>query len=105
MDDLARYNRERWEALAQANIGYSRPILDLDPRSAREVLDPYGIMGDVRGRDILCLAGGGGQQSAAFGLLGARVTVYDLSDTQLARDQEAAAHYGSTGAGRPRSGR
>jgi SAM-dependent methyltransferase len=43
---------------------------------------------------VLCLAGGGGQQSAAFALLGARVTVVDLSDAQLARDAQAAAHYG-----------
>jgi SAM-dependent methyltransferase len=94
MDDIARYNRDRWEALAQANVGYSRPTLDLDPCSARTMLDPYGIMGDVSGRDVLCLASGGGQQSVAFGLLGAQVTVYDLSDTQLARDRQAAAHYG-----------
>ena len=28
-----------------------------------------------------------------FGLLGARVTVFDLSETQLARDRQTAAHY------------
>ena len=35
----------------------------------------------------------GGQQSAAFALLGANVTVYDLSDAQLERDRQAATHY------------
>jgi SAM-dependent methyltransferase len=40
------------------------------------------------------LASGGGQQTAVFGLLGANVTVFDLSDTQLARDQQAADQYG-----------
>jgi SAM-dependent methyltransferase len=94
MDDIARYNKERWEELARANVAYSRPALTLDPRSAREMLDPYAVMGDVEGKDVLCLASGGGQQSVAFGLLGARVTVYDLSETQLMRDREAAAHHG-----------
>lgn len=94
MDDLARFNKTRWEALAAANIAYSRPMLDLDKGAARKVVDPYGLLGDVTGLCVLCLASGGGQQSAAFGLLGADVTVFDLSETQLARDREAAAHYG-----------
>lgn len=94
MDDLARYNRERWEELAQAGVRYSRPFLKLDLQSARRVVDPDGLLGNLSGRDVLCLAGGGGQQSAAFGLLGARVTVLDLSPTQLERDRQAAAHYG-----------
>jgi ubiquinone/menaquinone biosynthesis C-methylase UbiE len=93
MDDLARYNRERWNELVQANVEYSRPFLDLNKDSARAVVDPMGIMGDVAGKDVLCLAGGGGQQSVAFGLLGARVTVFDLSDGQLEQDRAAAAHY------------
>jgi len=94
MDDLARYNRERWEALAQANVEYSRPVLDLDREAARAMVDPEGRMGEIAGRDVLCLASGGGQQSAAFGLLGATVTVLDLTPTQLERDRVAAAHYG-----------
>jgi SAM-dependent methyltransferase len=93
MDEIARYNQERWDALARARIVYSRPALDLDLCSARAMVDPYGIMGDVQGKEVLCLASGGGQQSAAFGLLGASVTVLDLSKTQLERDREAAAHY------------
>lgn len=94
MDELARYNKARWEELAQANIEFSRPFLDLDQHSARERVDGQGIMGEVAGKEVLCLASGGGQQSAAFGLLGARVTIFDLSETQLERDRIAAAHYG-----------
>ncbi len=94
MDDLARYNQARWEALARAHILYSRPYLDLDERSARRVVDAQGMLGDVAGRDVLCLASGGGQQSVAFALLGARVVVLDLAPTQLERDRAAAAHYG-----------
>ena len=93
MDDLAKYNKARWEELAQANVEFSRPFLELDADSARRVVDAEGLLGDVAGKDVLALAGGGGQQSAAFGLLGARTTVFDLSETQLARDRLAAKHH------------
>ena len=93
MDDVARYNQERWNELAESNILYSRPYLDLDRQSARAVLDPYGVMGEIDGKDVLCLASGGGQQSAACAVLGARVTVIDLSPIQLQRDRDAAQHY------------
>ncbi|HLV36092.1 MAG TPA: class I SAM-dependent methyltransferase [Spirillospora sp.] len=94
MDDLARFNKERWEELSAANVDYARPMLDLDAESARQVVDPFSVMGEVQGKDVLCLASGGGQQSVAFGLLGARVTVLDFSENQLERDRQALAHYG-----------
>lgn len=96
MDELARYNQERWEELAGANVLYSRPLLDLTPELARAVLhlDREGVVNEVAGKAVLCLASGGGQQSAALGLLGAQVTVFDLTETQLQRDRDAAAHYG-----------
>jgi len=37
---------------------------------------------------VLCLASGGEQQSAIFGLLGADVTVLDLCAQQLAGDRQ-----------------
>jgi len=94
VDELSRHNRRRWNDLAAAGVMYSRPWLDLDEARARERVDPLGLLGDVTGRRVLCLAAGGGQQSAAFGLLGAEVTVFDLSDEMLARDRETATHYG-----------
>lgn len=95
MDEIARYNKARWKALVEADALFTRPALGLDATSARERVDPEGRLGGVAGKDVLCLAGGGGQQSPAFALLGARrVTVFDLSEEQLGRDREAAAHYG-----------
>ncbi|MFZ4662517.1 MAG: class I SAM-dependent methyltransferase [Caldilineaceae bacterium] len=94
MDELARYNQARWEELAHARLEFTLPILDLTAEGARRRLDPEGILGVVKGKQVLCLATGGGQQSAMFGVLGASVTVVDLSPTQLQRDEEAAAHYG-----------
>lgn len=94
MDELSRFNRERWNGLVRAGVLYSRPKLELDEESAREMVDEAGLLGDIRGKKILVLAGGGGQQSAALGILGAHVTVLDLSDEQLAQDRRAADHYG-----------
>jgi SAM-dependent methyltransferase len=93
MDDVARFNQQRWQALADADALFTRPALDLDAVSARTRLDPDGWLGEVTGLRVLCLGGGGGQQSAAFGLLGAQVTVVDLSAAQLERDRVVAAHY------------
>ena len=93
MDKLAKFNKERWEELAKANIEYSRPWLNLDKRKARELVDPLDLVTDFIGRRVLCLAAGGGQQSVAFALLGAEVTVLDLCETQLQRDRETARHY------------
>jgi SAM-dependent methyltransferase len=93
-DELSRINRERWNALVEARVAYSRPMLELTPESARDVVDNAGLLGDVSGKRVLVVAGGGGQQSVAFALLGAEVTVYDLSDAQLAQDRLAAEQLG-----------
>ena len=58
MDELARFNQQRWEALARARILYSRPKLDLDEASARDWLDEEGLLGPVAGKDVLPLAVG-----------------------------------------------
>jgi SAM-dependent methyltransferase len=98
VDNLARFNQARWDALVDAGISFSRPLLDLTPTTARDLVDPHGViersLGDVNGRPILCLASGGGQQAPAFGLLGANVTIMDLSPRQLDQERRAAAHYG-----------
>ena len=95
MDEVAKYNRGRWRALAEGGALYTRPMLDLDAGRARGWLDPEGWLGELGGRRVLCLAGGGGRESACFALLGAQVTVLDLSPEQLGRDRAAAAHYGT----------
>lgn len=93
MDEIAEYNIKRWQALADADALFTRPNLALTPESAREFLDAEEMLGDLTGKDVLCLASGGGQQSAAFALLSANVTVFDLSEAQLEHDKQAAEHY------------
>lgn len=41
----------------------------------------------IQGRNVLCLAGGGGQQAPILAALGGHVTVFDLSEKQLQRDK------------------
>ena len=99
MDELADFNRERWEALVAAGIEYGRPMLDLDEASARawvadQALLPDEVIENLADTEVLVLAGGGGQQSAALSILGAKVTVLDITEGQLAGDRLAAAHYG-----------
>ncbi|MBN1667244.1 MAG: class I SAM-dependent methyltransferase [Anaerolineales bacterium] len=94
MDKISQINRERWNALAQANVEWSRPYLDYTLEQAAAYVGRHGILKEVAGKRVLCLASGGGQDSVAFGLLGAEVTVLDLSDVQLEHDRLAAAHHG-----------
>jgi SAM-dependent methyltransferase len=94
MDEINRINRQRWNALAEANVEYSRPFLEFTEEDAAKYIFRHGILHSVEGLEVLCLASGGGQDSVAFGLLGARVTVVDLSDVQLQRDQQGASHHG-----------
>ena len=94
MDEINRINRERWNALARANVEYTVPFLDFTVEDARRYVSRHGVLQDVSEKKVLCLASGGGQDSVVFGLLGAEVTVFDLSDVQLERDRLAAAHHG-----------
>ncbi|HVF47753.1 MAG TPA: class I SAM-dependent methyltransferase [Pyrinomonadaceae bacterium] len=93
MDEIAAYNQARWKQLADADALFTRPRFDLDPISARQLVDPDRRLGELDGKSVLCLAGGGGRQSAAYALLGADVTVVDLSAEQLERDVNVAEHY------------
>lgn len=87
--ELSVQNRTRWNALSKAGVLYARPFLGLNRTEAHRFLDTEGLMDPPEGKRVLVLAGGGGQQSACLALLGAQVTVLDLSDEQLERDREA----------------
>jgi ubiquinone/menaquinone biosynthesis C-methylase UbiE len=107
-DDIARSNKKHWEKMVREGCGFTVPWLDLDRDVIRRYaggelepvpetlmqIHPATLLADVEGKDVLCLASGGGQQSAVFGVLGARVTVVDFAEGQLDGDRKAAAHYG-----------
>lgn len=96
MDEVELFNKKRWDDMAEACAIFTRPWLDLDPTRTRDLVDPYDVLGLFEGRHVLCLASGGGQQAVAFALLGAQVTSLDISQAQVQRDLETAAHYGLT---------
>ena len=55
---------------------------------------PHAWLGDVKGKKILGLASGGGQQMPVLSALGAECTVLDISREQLAAEKEVAAREG-----------
>lgn len=55
---------------------------------------PHRWLGELKGKRILGLASGGGQQMAIFSALGAKCTVIDLSDMQLESDRLVAEREG-----------
>ena len=107
-DRIAETNRKHWQREVDKKGGYTVPWLDLDTKAVRQfakdgvdaeagplfVMRPANVLSGLQGKEVLCLASGGGQQSAVFGLLGAHVTVVDLTEGQLRGDRQAAAHYG-----------
>jgi hypothetical protein len=98
-DIVARDARTRWEALGRVSGPLTRPWRLADAEAARARIDPDGLMvrilgAELVGRRVLLACGGGGQQSAALGLLGARVTVVDQDAGQLARDRASWAAHG-----------
>lgn len=87
-------NEAIWDDLARKGVLCSQPRLNLSPEDAVAYLNRHGYyQQDMSGKQVLCLACGGGQQSIAFALLGATVTVVDFSLEQLEKDKLVAEKY------------
>jgi len=107
-DDIAVINKHHWEKMVKEKCGFTLPWLELNSGLIDQYVKgklnpipecllsmyPTRALAHVKGKEILCLAAGGGQQSVVFSLLGAHVTVVDLAEGQLRGDQKAATHYG-----------
>ena len=107
-DEIGAVNKRHWARMVEEECGFTRPWLNLDRNLLCQYVEgqldtvpalllemyPVSVLEGVEGKEVLCLASGGGQQSAVFGLLGARVTVVDLVEGQLEGDVVAAGHYG-----------
>jgi len=91
------HNRRAWNHGAISDSVWARPVDEATIARARagtwEVLltpktpVPKTWFGSLSGKDVLCLASGGGQQAPIFAAAGARVISFDLSDEQLRKDQ------------------
>jgi SAM-dependent methyltransferase len=78
--------------MARNKQRFARPAPDRDFRDPLGAADGLGWLGgDVQGLDVLCLAAGGGRQSALYAAAGARVTVVDISAAMLELDRQVAA--------------
>src|SRR6185437_9028581 len=88
-------NRRAWNALVLKKQRFTTPAPDDDLRDPLGKVDGLGWLGgSVAGKRLLCLAAGGGRQSAMYAAAGAEVTVVDLSSEMLALDRQVAAERG-----------
>lgn len=98
------HNRRAWNAESAAGGAWSTPVDSETIARARlgdwqviltpKVPVPRSWLGDVRGKKVLCLASGGGQQVPVLAAAGAQVTSFDLSDEQLNKDRAVCAREG-----------
>ena len=84
-------NRKAWDRLVDRRNRFARPASDQDCHDPLAAVDGLGWLGgNIEGKELLCLAAGGGRQSAIYASAGARVTVVDISPGMLELDREVA---------------
>ncbi len=103
-DALVSHNRDAWDHEVESGNIWTVPVTPEETARARagdwQLLltpakpVPANWFPEVRDLRVLCLACGGGQQGPILAAAGARVTVFDNSPAQLARDREVAARDG-----------
>jgi SAM-dependent methyltransferase len=99
-NEICQHNASFWDQEALAQKPWSQPVSPDIIASARQgqwaihitkkPLPRSWLPLDIKGKDILCLASAGGQQAPVLAAAGANVTVYDISEKQLAQDQYVA---------------
>src|SRR6185295_5347255 len=95
--DVRAYNRRAWDRKVEEGDKWTIPVGAAVIAEARQgrwhiLLTPVKSVPKswfppLAGRDILCLASGGGQQGPILAAAGAKVTVLDNSPKQLAQDR------------------
>lgn len=98
--NIREYNREAWDKEVEKGNTWTQPVSpeviararndDWNVLLTEQKFVPREWFGDIRDKDILALASGGGQQAPIFAAAGARVTVLDNSPRQLERDRMVA---------------
>ncbi len=88
-------NRAAWNRLAEVRSQFTKVATDLECRAPLKTLDSRGWLPvSVEGKQVLCLASGGGWQSILYASAGANVTVVDLSNQMLQLDEQEARRRG-----------
>lgn len=94
-DQILATNRKVYDAMAAAKDPLCRPAKDEELADPLRTVDAAGWLGDsIAGKNLLCLAAGGGRQSSLYAAAGAEVTVVDLSGAMLELDRQVAAERG-----------
>jgi SAM-dependent methyltransferase len=98
--NFLEHNRVAWNQEALKGNQWTIPVTKIEIEAAikgeyKLVLTPYkpipaDWLGNVRNKQVLCLASGGGQQGPILAATGADVTVFDNSDEQLKHDSQVA---------------
>lgn len=98
--DVLKHNQEAWNRESREGSEWCTPVGPEIVAAAREgswsvILTPNrpvppAWFGDIRGKRVLCLASGGGQQAPVLAAAGAIVTSFDLSQEQLDKDRTVA---------------
>jgi len=102
--NIIEYNRQAWNRQAKEGSEWTLPV-DADViKAARNgrwsvILTPITPVpatwfGSLPGKQVLCLASGGGQQAPVLAAAGATVTSLDNSDAQLDMDRQVAEREG-----------
>ncbi|MBS0278838.1 MAG: class I SAM-dependent methyltransferase [Proteobacteria bacterium] len=96
-DELHKINRDGWDRRVEEQDIWTCPVYPEEIQEARAgnwsvVLTPNKAVpkdwfGELKGKDVLCLASGGGQQGPILAAAGANVVVFDASAGQLAQDE------------------
>jgi SAM-dependent methyltransferase len=98
--NIADYNRRAWDKQVENGNPWTIPVSSEQVAATRRgewsvlltptIPVPRTWFGGLNGKDVLLLASGGGQQGPILAAAGARVTVFDNSPNQLARDRMVA---------------
>ncbi len=95
--DVKAYNKQAWDEQVNKNNAWTQPVSSALIEQAKAgnwqvVLTPHKAVphnwfGKIKGKKVLCLASGGGQQGPILAAAGADVVVFDLSENQLKQDE------------------
>ena len=93
--EVIQRNRKVYDAMADARDPLCRPATDAEIANPLATVDGAGWLGEsIAGKNVLCLAAGGGRQSSLYAAAGANVTVVDISGAMLELDRRVAAERG-----------
>lgn len=95
--DVRKHNREAWNKQVELGNPWSIPVsskIIADAKNGKIAIHlspaksvPVQWLSGLKGKKVLCLASGGGQQGPVLAAAGAKVTVLDNSPKQLEQDR------------------